>query len=77
MAEHTPPLESGQLLSPDLPLLTPPPSQPPPSMVNGDGSQQVGIPGSDCLQLRLMVQFAFRRQIRFSFLIKVELPIFT
>ncbi|GAA6098559.1 fibronectin type-III domain-containing protein 3a isoform X2 [Tachysurus ichikawai] len=41
MAEHTPPLESGQLLSPDLPLLTPPPSQPPPSMVNGDGSQQV------------------------------------
>ncbi|XP_034166376.2 fibronectin type-III domain-containing protein 3a isoform X2 [Pangasianodon hypophthalmus] len=41
MAEHTPPLESGQLLSPDLPLLTPPPPPPPPSMVNGDGSQQV------------------------------------
>ncbi|XP_007236779.3 fibronectin type-III domain-containing protein 3a isoform X1 [Astyanax mexicanus] len=38
MADHTPPLESGQLLSPDLPLLT---SPPPPSLVNGDGAQQV------------------------------------
>lgn len=47
MAEHTPPLESSQLLSQDLPLLTPPPPQPQPSMVNGDGSQQVGTPGSD------------------------------
>ncbi|XP_058269297.1 fibronectin type-III domain-containing protein 3a isoform X1 [Hemibagrus wyckioides] len=41
MAEHTPPLESGQLLSPDLPLLTAPPPQAPPGMVNGDGGQQV------------------------------------
>uniref|UniRef100_A0A8B9HHY6 Fibronectin type-III domain-containing protein n=1 Tax=Astyanax mexicanus TaxID=7994 RepID=A0A8B9HHY6_ASTMX len=38
MADHTPPLESGQLLGPDLPLLT---SPPPPSLVNGDGAQQV------------------------------------
>nr|XP_046245650.1 fibronectin type-III domain-containing protein 3A isoform X1 [Scatophagus argus]XP_046245651.1 fibronectin type-III domain-containing protein 3A isoform X1 [Scatophagus argus] len=38
MADHTPPLESGQLLSPELPILT---SQPPPAMVNGEGPQQV------------------------------------
>ncbi|XP_029026502.1 fibronectin type-III domain-containing protein 3A isoform X2 [Betta splendens] len=38
MADHTPPLESGQLLSPDLPILA---SPPPPAMVNGDGHQQV------------------------------------
>ncbi|XP_036392400.1 fibronectin type-III domain-containing protein 3a-like isoform X2 [Megalops cyprinoides] len=38
MADHTPSLESSQLLSPDLPLMT---SPPPPSMVNGDGPQQV------------------------------------
>lgn len=38
MADHTPPLESGQLLSPDLPILA---SPPPPAMVNGDGPQQV------------------------------------
>ncbi|CAK6957957.1 fibronectin type-III domain-containing protein 3A isoform X1 [Scomber scombrus] len=38
MADHTPPLESGQLLSPELPILTSP--QPPP-MVNGEGPQQV------------------------------------
>lgn len=59
MAEHTPPLESGQLLSTDLPLLTPPPPPPPPTMVNGDGAQQVGTPGSDCRQLRLMTHFVF------------------
>lgn len=38
MADHTPPLESGQLLSPELPILA---SPPPPAMVNGDGPQQV------------------------------------
>ncbi|KAM4628363.1 fibronectin type-III domain-containing protein 3A isoform 1-T8 [Polymixia lowei] len=38
MADHTPPLESGQLLSPELPLLA---SPPPPAMVNGEGPQQV------------------------------------
>ncbi|XP_036820959.1 fibronectin type-III domain-containing protein 3A isoform X1 [Oncorhynchus mykiss] len=37
MADHTPPLESGQILSPDLPLL----ASPPPAMVNGEGPQQV------------------------------------
>ncbi|KAG7217668.1 hypothetical protein INR49_021357, partial [Caranx melampygus] len=37
MADHTPPLESGQLLSPELPILG---SPPPPAMVNGDGPQQ-------------------------------------
>ncbi|XP_056138973.1 fibronectin type-III domain-containing protein 3A isoform X2 [Lampris incognitus] len=37
MADHTPPLESGQLLSPELPLL----ASPPPAMVNGEGPQQV------------------------------------
>uniref|UniRef100_A0A6Q2XXE0 Fibronectin type-III domain-containing protein n=1 Tax=Esox lucius TaxID=8010 RepID=A0A6Q2XXE0_ESOLU len=37
MAEHPPPLESGQILSPDVPLL----ASPPPGMVNGDGPQQV------------------------------------
>ncbi|KAI9548000.1 hypothetical protein NQZ68_013018 [Dissostichus eleginoides] len=37
MADHTPPLESGQLLSPELPMLA---SPPPPAMVNGDGPQQ-------------------------------------
>lgn len=37
MADHTPPLESGQILSPDLPLL----ASPPPTMVNGEGPQQV------------------------------------
>ncbi|XP_034024342.1 LOW QUALITY PROTEIN: fibronectin type-III domain-containing protein 3A [Thalassophryne amazonica] len=38
MADHTPPLESGQLLSPELPILA---SPPPPPMVNGEGPQQV------------------------------------
>ncbi|XP_045929385.1 fibronectin type-III domain-containing protein 3A [Micropterus dolomieu] len=38
MADHTPPLESGQLLSPELPILA---SPPPSAMVNGDGPQQV------------------------------------
>ncbi|KAM6988463.1 fibronectin type-III domain-containing protein 3A isoform 1-T2 [Tautogolabrus adspersus] len=38
MADHTPPLESGQLLSPELPILA---SPPPPTMVNGEGPQQV------------------------------------
>lgn len=38
MADHTPPLESGQLLSPELPVLA---SPPPPAMVNGEGPQQV------------------------------------
>ncbi|XP_061828359.1 fibronectin type-III domain-containing protein 3A isoform X2 [Nerophis lumbriciformis] len=38
MADHTPPLESGQLLSPELPILA---SPPPPAMVNGEGPQQV------------------------------------
>lgn len=38
MADHTTPLESGQLLSPELPILT---SPPPPAMVNGEGPQQV------------------------------------
>ncbi|XP_045070494.1 fibronectin type-III domain-containing protein 3A isoform X2 [Coregonus clupeaformis] len=37
MADHTPPLESVQILSPDLTLL----ASPPPAMVNGDGPQQV------------------------------------
>ncbi|TWW76877.1 hypothetical protein D4764_12G0002670 [Takifugu flavidus] len=37
MADHTPPLESGQLLSPELPVLA---SPPPPAMVNGEGPQQ-------------------------------------
>lgn len=42
MADHTSPLESGQLLSPDIPILTsPPPPQHPPNIVNGDGPQQV------------------------------------
>ncbi|ROL55223.1 hypothetical protein DPX16_5733 [Anabarilius grahami] len=41
MAEHTSPLESGQLLSPDIPMLTsPPPPQHPPNIVNGDVPQQ-------------------------------------
>lgn len=38
MADHTPPLESGQLLSSELPVLA---SPPPPAMVNGEGPQQV------------------------------------
>ncbi|CAL9683829.1 unnamed protein product [Knipowitschia caucasica] len=38
MADHTPPLESGQILSPELPILA---SPPPPAMVNGEGPQQV------------------------------------
>ncbi|KAF3693236.1 Fibronectin type-III domain-containing protein 3A [Channa argus] len=38
MADHTPPLESGQLHSPELQILTSPPT---PTMVNGDGPQQV------------------------------------
>ncbi|KAK5868936.1 hypothetical protein PBY51_009908 [Eleginops maclovinus] len=38
MADHTPPLESGQLLSPEPPILA---SPPPTAMVNGDGPQQV------------------------------------
>ncbi|KAL6115823.1 fndc3a [Pungitius sinensis] len=38
MADHTSPLESSQLLSPDLPMLA---SPPPPTMVNGEGPQQV------------------------------------
>ncbi|XP_061683033.1 fibronectin type-III domain-containing protein 3A isoform X2 [Syngnathoides biaculeatus] len=38
MADHTPPLESGQLLSPELPILASPPAPP---MVNGEGPQQV------------------------------------
>lgn len=38
MADRTPPLESGQLLSPELPILA---SPPPPAMVNGEGPQQV------------------------------------
>ncbi|XP_066556014.1 fibronectin type-III domain-containing protein 3A isoform X2 [Amia ocellicauda] len=37
MADHTPPLESNQLISSDIPLLAPPP----PAMVNGDGAGQV------------------------------------
>ncbi|XP_039601791.1 fibronectin type-III domain-containing protein 3A isoform X1 [Polypterus senegalus] len=37
MAEHTPPLETTQILNTDLPILPPPP----PTMVNGDVSQQV------------------------------------
>ncbi|CAG5999907.1 unnamed protein product [Menidia menidia] len=37
MADRTPPLESGQLLSPELPILA---SPPPPPMVNGEGPQQ-------------------------------------
>ncbi|XP_043115553.1 fibronectin type-III domain-containing protein 3a-like [Puntigrus tetrazona] len=42
MADHTSPLESGQLLSPDIPMLTsPPPPTHPPNIVNGDGPQQV------------------------------------
>ncbi|XP_016408300.1 fibronectin type-III domain-containing protein 3a-like [Sinocyclocheilus rhinocerous] len=42
MADHTSPLESGQLLSPDIPMLTSPPPPPhPPNIVNGDGPQQV------------------------------------
>ncbi|KAF3847448.1 hypothetical protein F7725_020476 [Dissostichus mawsoni] len=40
MADHTPPLESGQLLSPELPMLA---SPPPPAMVNGDGPQQMEV----------------------------------
>ena len=40
MADHTPPLESGQLLSPELPILA---SPPPPAMVNGEGPQQVRL----------------------------------
>ncbi|TKS80821.1 hypothetical protein D9C73_014925 [Collichthys lucidus] len=38
MADHTPPLESGQLLSSELPLLASPPPQ---AMVNGEGPQQL------------------------------------
>ncbi|KAJ8391437.1 hypothetical protein AAFF_G00089110 [Aldrovandia affinis] len=38
MADHTPSLESSQLLSPDIPLLAPPH---PPNMANGEGPQQV------------------------------------
>ncbi|XP_036380108.1 fibronectin type-III domain-containing protein 3A-like isoform X1 [Megalops cyprinoides] len=38
MADHTPSLESGRLLNPDLPLLG---TAHPPAMVNGDGPQQV------------------------------------
>ncbi|XP_068172930.1 fibronectin type-III domain-containing protein 3A isoform X2 [Antennarius striatus] len=38
MADHTPPLESGQLLGTELPILA---SPPPPAMVNGEGPQQV------------------------------------
>ncbi|XP_015197385.2 fibronectin type-III domain-containing protein 3A isoform X3 [Lepisosteus oculatus] len=38
MADHTPPLEPSPRISGDLSLLAPPP---PPSMVNGDGAQQV------------------------------------
>lgn len=38
MADHTPPLESGQLLSSELPILASPPPQ---AMVNGEGPQQV------------------------------------
>ncbi|XP_076833447.1 fibronectin type-III domain-containing protein 3A isoform X2 [Brachyhypopomus gauderio] len=41
MADHTPPLETSQMLSPDLPLLPPSAAPPPPSMANGDGAQQV------------------------------------
>ncbi|XP_056612182.1 fibronectin type-III domain-containing protein 3A isoform X3 [Triplophysa dalaica] len=42
MADHTSPLESGQLHSPDIPILaSPPPPQHPPNIVNGDGAQQV------------------------------------
>lgn len=37
MADHTSPLESGQLPSPELPIL----ASPPPTMVNGEGPQQV------------------------------------
>ncbi|KAM7399006.1 hypothetical protein PAMP_018301 [Pampus punctatissimus] len=51
MADHTPPLESGQLLSPELPIL----ASPPPAMVNGEGPQQGILEGtaSDCLKLSL------------------------
>ncbi|XP_077578589.1 fibronectin type-III domain-containing protein 3A isoform X2 [Stigmatopora nigra] len=38
MAEHTPPLEPGQLLGPELPILA---SPTPPALVNGEGPQQV------------------------------------
>uniref|UniRef100_A0A8C1MVH4 Fibronectin type-III domain-containing protein 3A n=1 Tax=Cyprinus carpio TaxID=7962 RepID=A0A8C1MVH4_CYPCA len=42
MADHTSPLESSHLLSPDIPMLTSPPPPPhPPNIVNGDGPQQV------------------------------------
>ncbi|RXN04202.1 fibronectin type-III domain-containing 3A-like protein [Labeo rohita] len=42
MADHTSPLDSGQLLSPDIPMLNSPPPPPhPPNIVNGDGPQQV------------------------------------
>ncbi|KAJ8280661.1 hypothetical protein GJAV_G00057470 [Gymnothorax javanicus] len=38
MADHSPSLDSGQLHSPDLPILAPPL---PPTMANGEGPQQV------------------------------------
>lgn len=51
MADHTPPLESGQLISPELPILA---SPPPPAMVNGDGPQQV-ILGPLCPRISLLL----------------------
>ncbi|XP_016391883.1 fibronectin type-III domain-containing protein 3a-like [Sinocyclocheilus rhinocerous] len=39
MDDHTSPLESDQLLSHDIPMLTSPPH--PPNIVNGEGPQQV------------------------------------
>ncbi|KAK1899806.1 Fibronectin type-III domain containing protein 3a [Dissostichus eleginoides] len=52
MADHTPPLESGQLLSPELPMLA---SPPPPAMVNGDGPQQLQ---GDCVSSWLVPPLA-------------------
>ncbi|TRY90905.1 hypothetical protein DNTS_021971 [Danionella cerebrum] len=48
MADHSSPLESGQLLSPDIPMLASPPPPPHPgTIVNGDGPQQ--LLGSLCV----------------------------
>ncbi len=62
MADHTPPLESGQLLSPELQILG---SPPPPSMVNGEGPQQVHSDPSLCYLTHLLHQYGFA-QIAFN-----------
>ncbi|XP_067102005.1 fibronectin type-III domain-containing protein 3A isoform X1 [Osmerus mordax] len=54
MADHTPPLESGQLVSPELPLLA---SPPPPNIVNGEGPQQVIL-----VQVNAGEAFTIRRE---------------